>query len=153
MDKKVDRKIRILAVWYVLLAGLENVETQRRGFCFVAATKTFKFGQVQHSLWRTNSCGFQLFYRDRLLFSCRIRVHTVVRGGKHKRCGFTNTHLHNGRYTKGWGVPSGWIKRWSCFYCCCCCCCRAWVSSRVSVSHRSYVFRADLWQNERSMVR
>lgn len=60
-DNKLDRKIRILAVWYVLLAGLEDVETPRRGFCFVAAINSFEFGQVQHSVWRRNRCAFQLF--------------------------------------------------------------------------------------------
>lgn len=49
MDKSVDRKIRVLGVWYVLLAGLGDTETQRRGFCFVVATNAFKFGQVRHT--------------------------------------------------------------------------------------------------------
>ncbi|CAM9709333.1 unnamed protein product [Pylaiella littoralis] len=52
-DNKLDRKIRILAVWYVLLAGLEDVETPRRGFCFVAAINSFEFGQVDAKFTKT----------------------------------------------------------------------------------------------------
>ena len=47
MNKKLDRKLRALAVWYVMLAALEDVETQRRGFCFVVNPKTLKIGQVR----------------------------------------------------------------------------------------------------------
>ena len=45
-DKSLDRKLRVRAVWYVLLAALEDVETQRRGFCFVVTLKTAKIAQV-----------------------------------------------------------------------------------------------------------
>lgn len=51
MNTKVDRKKRVLAVWYVLLAALEDVETQRRGFCFVGFNKTFKYRQVKFNRW------------------------------------------------------------------------------------------------------
>ena len=46
-DKSLDRKVRVRAVWYVLLAALEDVETQRRGFCFVVTLKTAKITQVR----------------------------------------------------------------------------------------------------------
>lgn len=45
-DKSLDRTRRVLAVWYVLLAALEEVETQRRGFCFIVTLKTAKITQV-----------------------------------------------------------------------------------------------------------
>ncbi|CAM9094834.1 unnamed protein product, partial [Hapterophycus canaliculatus] len=44
-DKKVPRNIRVLAMWYVVLAALEDVETQRRGLCFVASHKTLTLRQ------------------------------------------------------------------------------------------------------------
>lgn len=47
MNKKLDRKRRVLAVWYVLLAAVEDVETQRRGFCCLVNTKTVKLSQVR----------------------------------------------------------------------------------------------------------
>lgn len=47
-DKSVDKKKRVLAVWYVLLAALEDVETQRKGLCFVITLKTAKLKQVLH---------------------------------------------------------------------------------------------------------
>lgn len=47
MNTKLGRKLRAMAVWYVLLAGLEDVETQRRGFCFVVNPKTVKISQVK----------------------------------------------------------------------------------------------------------
>ena len=50
VNTKLDRKQRVLAMWYVLLAALENVETQRRGFCFVGSNKTFKYRQVEFNL-------------------------------------------------------------------------------------------------------
>lgn len=48
VDKKVDRVSRIRAVWYVMLAALEDVETQRRGICLVVTFKNAKLSQVQH---------------------------------------------------------------------------------------------------------
>ncbi|CAM9113553.1 unnamed protein product [Ectocarpus sp. 6 AP-2014] len=45
-DKTLDRKMRVRAVWYVLLAALEDVETQRKGFCFVVTLKTARISQV-----------------------------------------------------------------------------------------------------------
>eukprot|EP00752_Nemacystus_decipiens_P008831 g7882.t1 len=45
-DKSLDRTVRVLAVWYVLLAALEDVETQRKGFCFVVNLKTSRISQV-----------------------------------------------------------------------------------------------------------
>lgn len=33
-------------MWYILLAALEDVETQRRGFCFVVSLKTARISQV-----------------------------------------------------------------------------------------------------------
>lgn len=95
MDKSVDRKIRVLGVWYVLLAGLEDVETQRRGFCFVVATNTFKFGQVRHS--PQTRCGFQLFPTigpaDLLCFDASSML-----------CGYANSYLHHCcRHTRGLG--------------------------------------------------
>lgn len=45
-DMSLDRKQRVRAMWYVILAGLEDVETQRRGCCFVVSQKTSKFSQV-----------------------------------------------------------------------------------------------------------
>ncbi|CAN0071101.1 unnamed protein product, partial [Ectocarpus fasciculatus] len=44
-DKSLDRKVRVRAVWYVLLAALEDVETQRKGFCFVVTLKTARISQ------------------------------------------------------------------------------------------------------------
>ncbi|CAM9142469.1 unnamed protein product [Scytosiphon promiscuus] len=46
-DKKVPSKLRILAIWYVVLAALEDVESQRRGLCFLQSHKTFKLTQVR----------------------------------------------------------------------------------------------------------
>lgn len=48
VDKKVDRVSRIRAVWYVMLAALEDVETQRRGVCLVVTFRNAKLSQVQH---------------------------------------------------------------------------------------------------------
>lgn len=48
-DKTLDRKVRVRAVWYVLLAALEDVETQRRGFCFLVTLKTARITQVSIS--------------------------------------------------------------------------------------------------------
>lgn len=45
-DKSLDRTVRVLAVWYILLAALEDVETQRRGFCFIVNLKTSRISQV-----------------------------------------------------------------------------------------------------------
>ena len=44
--RSLDDKLRVLAVWYVLLAALEDVETQRRGVCFLTSLKTVKLSQV-----------------------------------------------------------------------------------------------------------
>lgn len=51
-DKSLDRKLRVRAVWYVLLAALEDVETQRRGFCFVVTLKTARITQVDQTFNR-----------------------------------------------------------------------------------------------------
>lgn len=51
MNKKLDRKRRVLAMWYVLLAAVEDVETQRRGFCCLVNTKTVKISQVKSNGW------------------------------------------------------------------------------------------------------
>ncbi|CAM9709265.1 unnamed protein product [Pylaiella littoralis] len=48
-DKSLDRKVRVLAIWYILLAALEDVETQRRGFCFVVNLKESKISQVDQT--------------------------------------------------------------------------------------------------------
>lgn len=45
-NRSLDDKTRVLAVWYVLLAALEDVETQRRGVCFLISLKTVKLSQV-----------------------------------------------------------------------------------------------------------
>lgn len=45
-DKSLDRTLRVLAVWYVLLAALEDVETQRKGFCFIVNLKASRISQV-----------------------------------------------------------------------------------------------------------
>lgn len=45
-NKSLDRKLRVRAVWYILLAALEDVETQRKGFCFVVSLKTARISQV-----------------------------------------------------------------------------------------------------------
>lgn len=45
-DVSVDRAQRIKAVWYVMLSALEDVETQRRGFCFVVNFKNAQLSQV-----------------------------------------------------------------------------------------------------------
>ncbi|CAM9142154.1 unnamed protein product [Scytosiphon promiscuus] len=45
-NKSLDRKLRVRAVWYILLAALEDVETQRRGFCFVVSLKTARISQL-----------------------------------------------------------------------------------------------------------
>lgn len=47
MNKKIDKNERVVAVWYVLLAALEDVETQRRGFCFLVNPKTATIRQVK----------------------------------------------------------------------------------------------------------
>ena len=44
--RSLDDKLRVLAVWYVLLAALDDVETQRRGVCFLTSLKTVKLSQV-----------------------------------------------------------------------------------------------------------
>lgn len=49
MNTKLDRKLRARAVWYILLAALEDLETQRRGFCFLVNPKTLKIRQVNES--------------------------------------------------------------------------------------------------------
>eukprot|EP00752_Nemacystus_decipiens_P008826 g7877.t1 len=46
MNTKIDKKLRAVAVWYVLLAALEDVETQRRGFCFLVNPKTVSIRQM-----------------------------------------------------------------------------------------------------------
>ncbi|CAM9142231.1 unnamed protein product [Scytosiphon promiscuus] len=46
-DKKVPRKSRVLAMWYIVLTALEDVETQRRGVCFVGSHKTLKLKQFE----------------------------------------------------------------------------------------------------------
>lgn len=45
-DKSLCKHERIRAVWYVLLAALEDVETQRRGVCFVVSLKKAKLSRV-----------------------------------------------------------------------------------------------------------
>lgn len=44
--KTLDRAERVRAVWYMLLAALEDVETQRRGICFIALLQRGKFATV-----------------------------------------------------------------------------------------------------------
>eukprot|EP00752_Nemacystus_decipiens_P009047 g8078.t1 len=46
MNKKLDRKQRVLAVWYVLLAAVQDVETQKRGFCCLVNGKAVKISQL-----------------------------------------------------------------------------------------------------------
>ncbi|CAN0243844.1 unnamed protein product [Ectocarpus fasciculatus] len=52
MDKTLERRLRLLSVWYVLLAALEDVETQRRGFCFVGYQKAVKRSQTDPTFVR-----------------------------------------------------------------------------------------------------
>lgn len=53
MNTKIDKNERAVAVWYVLLAALEDVETQRRGFCFLVNPKTLTIRQVKSNRWLT----------------------------------------------------------------------------------------------------
>lgn len=53
MNTKIDKKERAVAVWYVLLAALEDVETQKRGFCFLVNPKTLTIRQVKSNRWLT----------------------------------------------------------------------------------------------------
>lgn len=55
INTKIDKKLRALAVWYVLLAALEDVETQRRGFCFIVNPKAVKLSQVKSHRWETET--------------------------------------------------------------------------------------------------
>lgn len=45
-DKSLDLRERVRAVWYVMLAALEDVETQRKGVCMLASLKTARITQV-----------------------------------------------------------------------------------------------------------
>ena len=51
MNTKIDRKLRVMAVCYVLLAALEDIETQRRGFCILVNPKTVTIRQVTPCRW------------------------------------------------------------------------------------------------------
>lgn len=46
-DTSVDRTERVIALWYVMLTALQDVETQRRGVCFIVSFKNAKLSQVR----------------------------------------------------------------------------------------------------------
>ncbi|CAM9758928.1 unnamed protein product [Choristocarpus tenellus] len=52
-DQRYDVKENVRAVWYVMLAALEDVETQRRGVCIISSMKTVKPAQVNVKFIKT----------------------------------------------------------------------------------------------------
>ncbi|CAN0154830.1 unnamed protein product [Ascophyllum nodosum] len=59
VDKTIDRKLRVRAAWYVLLAALEDVETQRRGLCFVGLGNTARLSNVDPKFSKMVLSGVQ----------------------------------------------------------------------------------------------
>ena len=76
VNTKIDRKLRAVAVWYVLLAALEDVETQRRGFCFLVNPKTVSIRQVRSNRWieRTSCLLRSLLARGRATFDATTSI-------------------------------------------------------------------------------
>lgn len=85
-DLSVDRIERIKAMWYVMLTAVQDIETQRRGFCFIVTFKNAKLSQA-----REMSIGSQT--KNEIIWSCTLAVVYFARARCNRGAGSTEEYV------------------------------------------------------------